>query len=285
MANGKLEFINEDEELTLEQRAEINRKINRPAPVKLPEPPKRRISVKWFVLIVNIVMLITEGVCGVLFANQFYYFNILQKDAFWLGAFFIVLPVVISFFMFVLWKKFRLLLKYSLCALLLLTVLISIFTMSLFGFACPANSVTTDTKNYFVFDPVPGITDTALPVRRFPQIIPGNVSGVNYYYCYSKGVHPAFNVFVEWTLPSEQAMLDEIKRVEDINMDIVEKTVKGDYTCYYFKYADLEMKKDTYEIMMFAFNRKTLSVRYTYCTAKGYETEGKFVPYYENLIW
>ena len=75
-------------------------------------------------------------------------------------------------------------------------MLISIFTMSLFGFACPANSVTTDTKNYFVFDPVPGITDTALPSRLFPQIIPWNVSGVNYYYCYSKGVHPAFNGFV-----------------------------------------------------------------------------------------
>lgn len=81
MANGKLEFINEDEELTLEQRAEINRKINRPAPVKLPEPPKRRISVKWFVLVVNIVMLIAESVCGVLFANQFYYFNILDRKS------------------------------------------------------------------------------------------------------------------------------------------------------------------------------------------------------------
>ena len=285
MADGRLEFINEDEELTPAQRAEINRKINKPVSQKPTEPPKKRISIKWLVLIVNAVMFIVSGVCTVLFFNQFYYFNVFEKSALGLGAFFIILPILISLLMFVFWKKFKLLLKYSLCALLVLTVLISVFTLSLFGFASPANSMTSDMANYLVFDPVPGITDSPLISVLFPTLPPIGSSGVTYYYCYSKTVHNEFNVYAEWTLPSKQALLDEVRRIEELDLSVMLKTKKGNYDCIYFKYSDIQSNRTEYEIMMFAYNRETFNVRYAYSIGKGYDQVGQFIPYYETLTW
>ncbi len=145
-------------------------------------------------------------------------------------------------------------------------------------------SKTEDISNYRAFDP----QCIAARARTFQELFPQQpqYNNARYYYRYHSdfGLLQACDIYAEWTLP-ENNFAEEVERVRSINGGSVWQEVqRGDYTCL-FDCSTGPIFEDTdgkYTYYIFAYNEKTLTVRYFYC----FNGEDKSArPYYTDVEW
>ena len=156
-------------------------------------------------------------------------------------------------------------------------------------------SGTTNPDNYLDLDYTVDIL-SAESLYIFPRAIPlGADAGsffekypdtTKYYYSYFDDLFGyKYDVFAEWQL-FEHSYNEEKERALALD-GIVREEARGDWTCIYF-YEDIEDKSEDsdfcyhYRFMLFAYNDKTLTVRYIYSSAhKGYLSGA----YFNTVEW
>lgn len=100
-----------------------------------------------------------------------------------------------------------------------------------------------------------------------------------YYYHHIQSLDDVWDVFAQWQLPRRE-FYEEIKLKQS---NAVETVQKGDWTmCYYSGNEDAEKDKSYYNILAFAYNEDTYTLRYMCSGKTGYSSES---PYYLTLDW
>lgn len=100
-----------------------------------------------------------------------------------------------------------------------------------------------------------------------------------YYYHHLQSLDDVWDVFAQWRLPRRE-FYEEIKLKQS---NAVETVQKGDWVmCYYSGNEDAEKDKSYYNILAFAYNEDTYTVRYMCSSKTGYSSES---PYYLTLDW
>ena len=114
----------------------------------------------------------------------------------------------------------------------------------------------------------------------------------HYYYRYLSSFDYTYDVYAEWPLNKDE-YTKEIERVSSIfsksvenetyNYEFIEQR-KGEYNCLILYSGDKPFSTVTnsYEYIIFAYNDKTNTVRYIYCSSL---ENGADQPYYLELDW
>lgn len=143
-------------------------------------------------------------------------------------------------------------------------------------------SGTTDVDDYLVLDDEVMIRAADGINKIFPACVPNYAinSSTEYYYRYSIVFEEYdFEIFAQWTLPSEESYKNEKQRVLEMHPD-KETFQKGDYTCVPIAGMKNGNWKDKTIMLFFAYNDETKTVRYIY---RDDMNQGE--PYFETLDW
>lgn len=175
-----------------------------------------------------------------------------------------------------------------------ISLLISPFMIlcNMFGW----ESRTENPDNYLKIDYNGGLYDIE-ELYIFPRAIPLDADSnsslikkypdtTKYYYRYADDLFGyTQDVYAEWKL-FEHSYEEEKERV--LNLDgIVREEIKGDWVCVYF-YEEVEDKSPDsdfcyhYRFMLFAYNDKTLTVRYAFAEAHKQDVD---TPYFTSVEW
>ncbi|MBR2953866.1 MAG: MerR family transcriptional regulator [Clostridia bacterium] len=208
---------------------------------------------------------------------------------------------ILSFVLFYIYKKNKRIGKKKnskkkisifLSIIISISVLLTPFTFLLHTFSY--ESKTDNPNNYLRTDW--GISEEVSEI--FPSTIPTSADWnstifgktypktTKYFYRYYDDVFggSCYEWFAEWKL-DEYEYIEEKDRISNIKSVLFEKSI-GNWQCVYF--VDDKIKSDPtddyyheFEILFFAYNDKTQTVRYSYTSAYKYFDE----PYYESLEW
>ena len=100
-----------------------------------------------------------------------------------------------------------------------------------------------------------------------------------YYYHHLQSLDDVWDVFAQWQLPRKEFY----EEVELKQSNAVETVQKGEWTmCYYIGNEKEEKEESYYDILAFAYNEDTLTVRYMCSGNIGYR---ECEPYYLSLDW
>lgn len=172
----------------------------------------------------------------------------------------------------------------------------------IFPFGIVKRSETSDFRNYRKFDPDCLASRDDIFQELFPQW-PNYFENVKnehgefetvyldakYYYQFFYGMDYTFDIYAEWPLNDEEFVTEviRVKEVFEKRAPYVEIT-KGDYSClimyevYNVTDKPFEKVTDNYTYYIFAYNEKTNTVRYIYCSSL---ENGVDQPYYLQLDW
>lgn len=217
-----------------------------------------------------------------------------ETGGFWLSLlmflfkYFLVIQFLICLLIYIIYKKNKRIGKKKdrkkLIAIVLVVVWIISLLISPFMLMCNWfgwESRTENPDNYLDVDYAGGLYDVEI-LYIFPRAIPLDADSnssiikkypntTKYYYRYADDLFGHQNdVFAEWQL-FEHSYNEEKDRVLSLD-GIRREEVRGDWTCIYF-YEDIEDKSEDsdfcyhYRFMLFAYNDKTLTVRYAFTDA------------------
>ncbi len=277
--------------------------------------PKERKEKTTFTIISVFGMVLAglAGTCiGVPMIGHFRYpsfgFGVTAGD-FWLSLlmflfkYFLVIQFLICLLIYIIYKKNKRIGKKKdrkkLIAIILVVVWVISLLISPFVLMCNWfgwESRTENPANYLEVDYAGGLYDVEI-LYIFPRAIPLDADSnssiikkypntTKYYYRYADDLFGHQNdVFAEWQL-FEHSYNEEKERVLSLD-GIRREEVRGDWTCIYF-YEDIEDKsKDSdfcyhYRFMFFAYNDKTLTVRYAFTDAHKQHISNA---YFNNVEW
>lgn len=150
---------------------------------------------------------------------------------------------------------------------------------------------TTDPNDYMSLGSYYGSVEKEEILKVFPSEIPESQVMYNglfkdkykpstvYYYHNMESLDDVSDIFAQWQLPRKE-FLEEVKLKQS---SAVETVKKGNWIiCYYIGNEAEEAKEGYYNVLAFAYNENSLTVRYMYSANIGYS---EYSPYYLSMDW
>lgn len=150
---------------------------------------------------------------------------------------------------------------------------------------------TTDPNDYMSLGSYYGSVEKEEILKVFPSEIPESQVMYNglfkdkykpstvYYYHNMESLDDVSDIFAQWQLPRKE-FLEEVKLKQS---SAVETVKKGNWIiCYYIGNEAEEVKEGYYNVLAFAYNENSLTVRYMYSANIGYS---EYSPYYLSMDW
>lgn len=150
---------------------------------------------------------------------------------------------------------------------------------------------TTDPNDYMSLGSYYGSVEKEEILKVFPSEIPESQVMYNglfkdkykpstvYYYHNMESLDDVSDIFAQWQLPRKE-FLEEVKLKQS---SAVETVKKGNWIiCYYIGNEAEETKEGYYNVLAFAYNENSLTVRYMYSANIGYS---EYSPYYLSMDW
>ena len=150
---------------------------------------------------------------------------------------------------------------------------------------------TTDPNDYMSLGSYYGSVEKEEILKVFPSEIPESQVMYNglfkdkykpstvYYYHNMESLDDVSDIFAQWQLPRKE-FLEEVKLKQS---SAVETVKKGNWIiCYYIGNEAEEAKEGYYNVLAFAYNDNSLTVRYMYSANIGYS---EYSPYYLSMDW
>ena len=150
---------------------------------------------------------------------------------------------------------------------------------------------TTDPNDYMSLGSYYGSVEKEEILKVFPSEIPESQVMYNglfkdkykpstvYYYHNMESLDDVSDIFAQWQLPRKE-VLEEVKLKQS---SAVETVKKGNWIiCYYIGNEAEEAKEGYYNVLAFAYNENSLTVRYMYSANIGYS---EYSPYYLSMDW
>ena len=150
---------------------------------------------------------------------------------------------------------------------------------------------TTDPNDYMSLGSYYGSVEKEEILKVFPSEIPESQVIYNglfkykykpstvYYYHNMESLDDVSDIFAQWQLPRKE-FLEEVKLKQS---SAVETVKKGNWIiCYYIGNEAEEAKEGYYNVLAFAYNENSLTVRYMYSANIGYS---EYSPYYLSMDW
>ena len=150
---------------------------------------------------------------------------------------------------------------------------------------------TTDPNDYMSLGSYYGSVEKEEILKVFPSEIPESQVMYNglfkdkykpstvYYYHNMESLDDVSDIFAQWQLPRKE-FLEEVKLKQS---SAVETVKKGNWIiCYYIGNEAEEAKEGYYNVLAFAYNEISLTVRYMYSANIGFS---EYSPYYLSMDW
>ena len=150
---------------------------------------------------------------------------------------------------------------------------------------------TTDPNDYMSLGSYYGSVEKEEILKVFPSEVPESQVMYNglfkdkykpstvYYYHNMESLDDVSDIFAQWQLPRKE-FLEEVKLKQS---SAVETVKKGNWIiCYYIGNEAEEAKEGYYNVLAFAYNENSLTVRYMYSANIGYS---EYSPYYLSMVW
>ena len=150
---------------------------------------------------------------------------------------------------------------------------------------------TTDPNDYMSLGSYYGSVEKEEILKVFPSEIPESQVMYNglfkdkykpstvYYYHNMESLDDVSDIFAQWQLPRNE-FFEEVKLKQS---SAVETVKKGNWIiCYYIGNEAEEVKEGYYNVLAFAYNENSLTVRYMYSANIGYS---EYSPYYLSMDW
>lgn len=209
--------------------------------------------------------------------KRFAFFAVLSGGKMFFYSLMVLLPLLVSVFLVVLYRKIGKKTRVALFALLATSVVISLIFVIAFSIMPPCGSETNKVENYLVFDescPAYYVSYSGL----FPQQIPKSAENVKYFYRYNNYPDLHYDIFAQWSMPREEYNAEKQRLISAFPNTEIEAS-EG-FSMAYIS----DEKKSTLDHIVFAFNDKTFTLRYCVSYIEHVDING-FTPYYEELTW
>ncbi len=259
------------------------------------------------------VFLLLSGILGFVAILIFSLFAIIDLKEFpfpkfyteignYIGVIAELIPIVLMLIVFLSHIKLKSLKKSQKAistTLIVVTVLLLLSPLDIvFRIASPIYSETNDPANYFQFGNCingsifldNGFFPAAIPrsaISRDSQWYPPNKfpETTKYYFKHEHDFDPYFDIYAEWRLTEAEYGAEKF-RVQTLYQDDLEAEFQwGDWVCLSFTDCPLEdaATSDNYDYILFAYNDKTLAVRYI--VSYSVDWGDRVDPHFLSLEW